>query len=66
MSSNQKKRGSSVFGAGTLENLRHIRPDEWNNIPLPVTEAIKIIVNEMAIMNSRLTKHGKDIEEVVL
>jgi hypothetical protein len=41
-----------------------IRPDEWNNIALPVTEAIKILVNELAITNSRMNANSKVVEDL--
>ena len=31
----------------SVKNLRAINPDEWNNVPIPVTSSIKTIVAEL-------------------
>ena len=33
--------------APDLTNLNKIAPETWNNIPLPLTEAVKIMVDEL-------------------
>lgn len=57
------KRAAQNLSHATLDNLKAIKPDEWNNIALPVTEAIKILSNEVAIMNSRINHNTKDFED---
>jgi len=34
----------SPKGTLSLKNLRSIVPDEWNNVPIPVTQSIKTII----------------------
>jgi len=41
-----------------------VRPDEWNNIALPVTEAIKVLLNEVAILNSRMNTTNNETEDL--
>ena len=60
--SRSRKQGANLYAA-TIENLKTVRPDEWNNVPIPVTEAIKVLVNEVAILNSRMNTQGKEIDE---
>ena len=31
----------------SIQNLREIKPDDWNNVPIPVTASIKTIVAEL-------------------
>jgi hypothetical protein len=38
---------SSVTSDTSLEKLKGINPDEWNNVPIPVTSAMKIVVDEL-------------------
>lgn len=28
----------------TVDDLREINPDEWNNVPIPVTSTIKTVI----------------------
>lgn len=37
-----------------------IQPDEWNNVPLPVTSAFKTIIKELStvVMNLGNTEHS--------
>ena len=49
----------------TVENLKSVKPDEWNNVAIPVTEAIKVLLNEVAILNSRMNQANKDTEDLI-
>jgi hypothetical protein len=51
------------------QKLKEINPDEWNNIPLPVCTAIKIIIEQLnnciytsMVFKSGLARTGQDIK----
>ena len=42
-----------------IDHLKNITPEAWNNIPLPLTEAISLIINEIKdIRNRHYVVHG--------
>ena len=61
--SRAKRVGQNLSNA-TVENLKNVKPDEWNNVAIPVTEAIKVLLNEVAILNSRMNQSNKDTEDL--
>ena len=48
----QKSYGTpSKPGENTIKNLKMIQPETWNNVAIPVVEAINILKNEIAGFN---------------
>ena len=39
--------------------MKQIQPEKWNNVAIPVVDAINILKNEILLFNSQLGKHHK-------
>lgn len=48
-----------------MDNLKHITPDLWNNIPLPLTEAITCICAEIKDIRNRNVVVHSDINRCI-
>lgn len=51
---------SKIMQIGSLD---HIKPEGWNNIPIPLCDAIKIIVNEITKLKKVTTQSNFMIQQ---
>lgn len=61
---------AAELGGVDFSNLDKIKPDSWNNIALPLTEAVKIIIEELkdfkkqtGLCSSNITDVGKRVNK---